>query len=324
MVFVCYEQTNSENHINKEYVLQASYVILGLALFGVLQHVHAESYQVTILPETSEQSLGLKLYPEILPFKDGDTIVWKNEDSVPHKMTSGIGAHPEYSGKFFKTSEILPGKTGTAKFDVKGNFAFYYFCELHPWLSGKLVVETAAESQPETTNPLTASKNEGDVFISGQEHHDFRKTAYDILIYHDNELVKSKSGLLDETGAFAETIPAEMMSPGKYTIKAVYGLPTQVAITNIEISSDTTIPKWIRTDAKWWADGTITDSEFVKAIEYLAKEKIIKIQKSDPTNSKVIPTWLKSSAGWWANGQITDSEFTKSLQYLSNAGIIQI
>ncbi|MDG7050187.1 MAG: peptidase, partial [Nitrososphaerota archaeon] len=79
-----------------------------------------------------------------------------------------------------------------------------------------------------------------------------------------------------------------------------------------------------RTDAKWWAYGTITDSEFVKAIEYLAKEKIIKIQKSDPQNSKVIPTWLKSSAGWWASGQITDSEFTKSLQYLSNAGIIQI
>lgn len=323
-MFVCCEQTNSENHANKEYVLQASYVILGLALFGILQYAHAESYQVTILPGTSEQSLGLKLYPEILPFKDGDTIVWKNEDSVPHKMTSGIGTHPEYSGKFFKTSEILPGKAGKAKFDVKDNFAFYYFCELHPWLSGKLVVETAKESQPETTNPIDASKNNGEIFISGQEHYDFRKTAYDVLIYRGDELIKSKSGLLDETGAFAETIPIEMVSPGKYTIKAVYGLPTQVAITNIEISSDTSIPQWIRTDAKWWADGTITDSEFVKAIEYLAKEKVIKIQKSDSANSKVIPAWLKSSAGWWADGQITDSEFTKSLQYLSNAGIIQI
>jgi plastocyanin len=324
VVFVCYEQTNSENHANKEYVLQTSYLILGLALFGILQYAYAESYQVTILPGTSDQNLGLKLYPEILPFKGGDTIVWKNEDSVPHKMTSGIGAHPEYSGKFFKTSEILPGKTGKAKFDVKDNFAFYYFCELHPWLSGKLVVETAEDSQPETSNPISASKNGDSISISGQEHYDFRKTPYDVLIYHGDELVKSKGGLLDETGAFAETIAAGMMSPGRYTIKAVYGLPTQVAITNIEINSDASIPKWIRIDAKWWADGTITDSEFVKAIEYLAKEKIIKIQKADSTNDKVIPTWLKSSAGWWASGQITDSEFTKSLQYLSNAGIIQI
>ena len=324
-MFVCYEQTNSENHANKECLLQSAYVILGLALFGILQYAHAENYQVTILPGTSDQSLGLKLYPEILPFKDGDTITWKNEDTVPHKMTSGIGVHPEYSGKFFKTNEIAPGKAGKVKFDVKNSFAFYYFCEIHPWLSGKLVVETAVESQPETPNPVSASKSDSSILVSGQEHYDFRKTAYDVLIYRGNELVKSKSGLLDEDGAFAETIPADTMSPGKYTVKAVYGLPTQVAITNIELSPDTSIPKWIRTDAKWWAEGTITDSEFVKAIEYLAKENVIKIQKNGSTNNaKVIPAWLKSSAGWWASGQITDSEFTKSLQYLSNIGIIQI
>lgn len=283
---------------------------------------HAENYQVTILDGTSKQDLGLKFYPEILPFSGDDTITWKNEDSTSHSITSGIGAHPEYSGKFFNTGTIEPGKSASVKINVKDNFAFYYFCELHPWLAGKLVVETAPASQPETTNPIVSEAQIGsDIPVTGQVHWDFRKTPYDILTYQGDALVGVKHGLFDDSGSYVDTV--RHLSPGKYTLKVVYGLPTQVGTTQIEVTEET-IPKWIRTDAKWWADGTITDSEFVKAIEYLAKEKVLKIQKTQVSQSTVIPAWLKSSAGWWASGQISDVEFAKSLQYLSDNGIIQI
>jgi len=289
----------------------------------VFSVAHAENYQVTILDGTSQQSLGLKFYPETLPFSGDDTITWKNEDRTAHSITSGIGTHPEYSGKFFKTGTIEPGKSASVNIDVKQNFAFYYFCEIHPWLAGKLVVETAPESQPETTNPIASEMQVGsDISVSGQVHSDFRKTPYDILTYNKDTLVDVRHGLFDDSGAYTNTV--KHLSSGKYTLKVVYGLPTQVGITEIQVTEET-IPKWIRTDAKWWADGTITDLEFVKAIEYLAKEKIIKIQKSQTTQSSIIiPAWLKSSAGWWASGQISDTEFAKSLQYLSDNGIIQI
>jgi len=282
---------------------------------------YAENYQVTILDGTSQQDSGLKFYPETLPFSGTDTITWKNQDSAAHSLTSGIGSHPEYSGKFFKTGVIEPGKSGSVKIDVKQNFAFYYFCEIHPWLAGKLVVEAAPESQPETTNPIVPDMQIGsDVAVSGQVHYDFRKTPYDILTYQGDSLVDVKHGLFDDSGSYTDTV--RHLAPGTYTLKIVYGLPTQVGATSIEVSEQ--IPKWVRTDAKWWADGSITDSEFVKAIEYLAKENIVQIHKGQTTQNTVIPAWLKYSAGWWASGQISDTEFAKSLQYLSDNGIIQI
>lgn len=290
-------------------------------------YAHAENYVVTILDGTSQQSSGLKFYPETLPFRGDDTITWKNEDSVVHSITSGISTHPEYSGVFFKTGKIQPGQSGTVKIDVKENFAFYYFCEMHPWLSGKLVVETAPEARPETTDPIVAEKayTKPDIPISGQVHYDFRKTPYDVLVYQDSDnLVSVKHGSFDDNGSYTNTISS--LSPGRYTLKVVYGLPTQVGIINTEImTQNEIIPKWIKMEAKWWADGAISDSEFIKAIEYLAKEKVIKIQKSQSVQQeKTVPAWLKQSAGWWASEQISDAEFAKSLQYLSDAGIIQI
>ena len=38
------------------------------------------------------------------------------------------------------------------------------------------------------------------------------------------------------------------------------------------------LPSWIKTNAKWWAEGKISDSEFVQAIEYLINQKIIRIK----------------------------------------------
>jgi micrococcal nuclease len=38
------------------------------------------------------------------------------------------------------------------------------------------------------------------------------------------------------------------------------------------------IPAWIKNTAGWWADGNITETEFLRAIEYLIDNKIIKIK----------------------------------------------
>jgi hypothetical protein len=39
-----------------------------------------------------------------------------------------------------------------------------------------------------------------------------------------------------------------------------------------------TIPPWIKNNAKWWSDGTITDSDFVQGIQYLITNGIIKLK----------------------------------------------
>jgi len=57
------------------------------------------------------------------------------------------------------------------------------------------------------------------------------------------------------------------------------------------------IPQWVKNNAKWWSDGTIGDSDFVKGIQYLVQNGIVKIPPSPGQylqNSKQIPSWIKN------------------------------
>jgi hypothetical protein len=87
-----------------------------------------------------------------------------------------------------------------------------------------------------------------------------------------------------------------------------------------------TIPSWIKNNAGWWADGTITDNDFVQGIQYLIKQNIIKVPptESGSGSTQVIPSWIKRNAGWWADGTIGDSDFVQGIQYLIKQGIIKI
>jgi hypothetical protein len=42
-------------------------------------------------------------------------------------------------------------------------------------------------------------------------------------------------------------------------------------------ASSNQIPVWVKNNAKWWADGTIGDSDFVQGIQYLIKQGIIRV-----------------------------------------------
>ena len=92
------------------------------------------------------------------------------------------------------------------------------------------------------------------------------------------------------------------------------------------------IPEWIRASAGWWADGSITDSDFLGGVEYLAGAGVITLPPAEGGapgsrgggDGGLVPEWVKASAGWWADGSITDSDFVGSLQYLAGKGLIRV
>lgn len=86
------------------------------------------------------------------------------------------------------------------------------------------------------------------------------------------------------------------------------------------------IPSWIKNNAKWWSDGQIEDSDFVKGIQYLIKSGVMIIPETESVSqsSQQIPAWIKNNAGWWADGKISDNDFVLGIQYLIHNGIIQI
>jgi len=48
--------------------------------------------------------------------------------------------------------------------------------------------------------------------------------------------------------------------------------------TTAGAASSNQIPDWVKNNAKWWADGTIGDSDFVQGIQYLITNGVIKIR----------------------------------------------
>lgn len=83
------------------------------------------------------------------------------------------------------------------------------------------------------------------------------------------------------------------------------------------------IPDWIKKNAGWWANGSISSSDFVNGIEYLIKEGIISVPQTPRHQSlDKIPDWVKQNAGLWAAGKIDDKTFAVSIQHLISIGII--
>jgi len=96
---------------------------------------------------------------------------------------------------------------------------------------------------------------------------------------------------------------------------------------NLDSNQNNSIPKWIKNTAKWWADGTISQEEFVIALQFLVKENVIFLQDLTVVNenaSQDIPLWIKNNAEWWSEGKISDSEFALGIKYFIENKIIRV
>ena len=88
-----------------------------------------------------------------------------------------------------------------------------------------------------------------------------------------------------------------------------------------------TVPTWIKNNARWWSDGLIDDSSFVKGIQFLIQEGLMEIpvteQNAVNQNNK-IPDWVKNNARWWSDGLISERDFVKGIEFLANQGTIKV
>jgi plastocyanin len=74
---------------------------------------------------------GMAFKPGVLEVNRGDTVAWVNRDMVPHTATA-IGK-PAWS-----TRTLLQDQSGELVATDSGTIP--YFCELHPVMTGKLIV----------------------------------------------------------------------------------------------------------------------------------------------------------------------------------------
>jgi plastocyanin len=85
---------------------------------------------VSILADTW-QYMATKAYsPSVIKVSADTTVTWKNEDQIIHTVT-------DLGGKF-DSGFIQPAETWQYTFDSNG--VYYYFCSIHPWMEGAVIV----------------------------------------------------------------------------------------------------------------------------------------------------------------------------------------
>ncbi len=73
--------------------------------------------------------------PYSLEIQVGDTVLWSNDDTAAHTVSSGT---PDGMDGIFDSNLFMSGTTFEFTFDKSG--AYPYFCMVHPWMTGEITV----------------------------------------------------------------------------------------------------------------------------------------------------------------------------------------
>ena len=104
-------------------------IVLVLALFAT---VSAQTRNRPAQTHTAHTVLikDFAFVPDHVTVSVGDTVVWKNEDIVPHTATAGAG---------FDSKNLNSGQSWSFVASQKGSYP--YVCTYHPYMKGELLVK---------------------------------------------------------------------------------------------------------------------------------------------------------------------------------------
>ncbi|MBM3904106.1 MAG: hypothetical protein FJ357_03080 [Thaumarchaeota archaeon] len=73
--------------------------------------------------------------PTTITVDSGKTITWVNQDRGLHTVTTGYYDTPD---GMIESGQIAPEDKFSFTFDTPGQF--HYYCRLHPWMEGTIIV----------------------------------------------------------------------------------------------------------------------------------------------------------------------------------------
>ena len=130
-----------------------------LLFFTSTSAVYAEEYMIDIPFGAYNPELNTPAEvwydPSAITVISGDTITWYNDDREAHTVTSG-----DSPGRFgwmdnkdfgtpdgvFDSERFMPGESWSYTFEKSGTFS--YFCTIHPWMEGIVIVEKKIPDYP--------------------------------------------------------------------------------------------------------------------------------------------------------------------------------
>lgn len=124
---------------------------LAVATAPAMQFAPADAatvVEVTIATKDASRNIGA-FTPATVTVKQGDTVKWVNADKGTHTVLSGQ-VRDRDAGTVFKSGDIRKGQSFSHTFIGTGTY--YYFCKIHPVMTGAVIVESAPPAL--TLSPL--------------------------------------------------------------------------------------------------------------------------------------------------------------------------
>ncbi|HEX6562194.1 MAG TPA: cupredoxin domain-containing protein [Nitrososphaera sp.] len=158
----------------------------------------------------------------------GNKVVWHNADSAIHTATSGTSATDPASGKAFDTSMVSPGEK-SKPIEITGakvGDSFNYYCQVHPFMSGKITIVEAAAGGASTGSGSGAAASGPTVHIlagssvQGQKAYDpatveIKKGDKLTVVNDDSAIHTVTSGTGTDAATDGKAFDSSLIDPGK-------------------------------------------------------------------------------------------------------------
>ena len=138
--------------------LSSLFVLLSVvSMIAIAPSAFAAHHEVTITNAPGSSTPGCEetnscFDPDPVTVDLGTIVIWDNTDTAAHTATAGSAA--DGPSGVWDSSLIMAGGSYSYTADTVGTFD--YFCMVHPWMSGTLIVEDAAAAEAEAAEAAAA------------------------------------------------------------------------------------------------------------------------------------------------------------------------
>ena len=134
--------------------ITVSFVSVLLIALASAPYAMSDTTTVINAPNTSIPGCEINdecFIPHTVTIDVGDKVRWLNEDTVTHTITSGTPK--DGADGIFDSGIVIPGVEFSHIFTESGQYPYY--CVVHPWMVGMVVVQSVAEDNDDATNTNT-------------------------------------------------------------------------------------------------------------------------------------------------------------------------
>jgi len=130
-------------------------LVISVTLFSTIPSSFAASSASVSVPSGSSvpgcEETNACWIPAQVTVDVGGTVTWSNDDTAAHTVTSGVTSDGNSIGLEFDSGLFLAGSTFSHKFQSSGTFD--YFCIVHPWMQGSVIVQGSSTSSTPAPAP---------------------------------------------------------------------------------------------------------------------------------------------------------------------------